>query len=177
MSLLNIETRRLVLRPFLLSDVAVAVELMRDPDVIRFMGGSEISRDEAAEAIRTHTAQYYEGRGMGALAGVLRTTNEVVGRYSLQVVEIDGVEEVEVNYLTSSAYRRRGLASEAVEGLLDAAWREGMVRIIATIQPHNLASLRLAEGLGFRYEKDIEREGFAMRLYAVGASGPVGGAG
>lgn len=143
----------------------------RDPDVIRFMGAPEFSEEEVAEAIRGHAERYYERRQMGALAGVLKGTDEIVGRYSLQIVELDGTEEVEVTYLTASKYRRRGLAREAVQALLSAGRRKGMVRIVALIQPDNLPSETLARALGFRFERDTRRDGYAMKLYALEQGG------
>jgi RimJ/RimL family protein N-acetyltransferase len=167
MSLLHLETARLILRPFVFADAPAAMELLRDPEVIRFMAAPEMSEDDVIQAIRGHTVRYYERLGMGALAGVLKDAGELVGRYSVQRVEIDGVEETEVTYMTSAQHRRRGFAREAVEALLGAAWSAGVARIIALIQPGNVASERLAEGLGFRFEKDAQRDGYAMRLYAL----------
>jgi ribosomal-protein-alanine N-acetyltransferase len=173
-SLLRIETARLILRPWVPSDAAAGARFYRDPEVIRFMAATEVSEEEVAEAIRGHIVRYYERRGLGALAGVLKGTERIVGRYGLQYVELDGVEELEVSYLTSAEFRRQGLASEAVRALVAAAWREGRRRIVALIQPDNVASQRLAEGVGFRFERDVVREGLAMKLYAAEQRGPTG---
>ena len=175
MSILHLETPRLALRPFVVADAPVALEFLRDPEVVRFMASPEVSEDDVIEAIRSHTVRYYQRLGIGALAGVLKDTGELVGRYSLQRVEIDGIEETEVTYLTSSRFRRRGLAREATQALLSAAWSEGINRVIALIQPHNIPSQRLAEGLGFSFEKDARRDGYAMRLYALERSDLQGG--
>jgi len=173
-SLLNIETSRLILRPFTPADAAVAAQFLRDPDVIRFMGATPLSDDEVAETIRGHAARYYERLGMGALAGVLKSTDHLVGRYALLRAEIEGAEELEVSYLTSAEYRRHGYAREAVQGILAAAWGEGRSRIVALIRPDNTASLRLAEGLGFQFEKDVQRDGIDMGLYVAAPRGDDG---
>ena len=167
MSLLNIETSRLLLRPFTPDDAAAAAPFLRDPDVIRFMGATPLSIDEVAETIRGHQERYYERLGMGALAGVLKSTGALVGRYALLRAEIEGVEELEIDYLTSAAYRRHGYAKEAVRGILAAAWAEGKCRIVARIRPDNTPSLRVAQGLGFRFEKDVQRDGIRMELYVA----------
>ena len=174
MSLLNIETSRLILRPFTPDDAAAAAPLLRDPDVIHFMGATPLSEDDVAETIRGHRARYYERLGMGALAGVLKGTDHLVGRYALTLAEIEGVEELEVSYLTSVAYRRHGYAREAVQGILAAAWGEGRSRIVAVIRPDNTPSLRLAEGLGFRFEKYVQRDGIEMELHVAAPGGQAG---
>lgn len=57
---------------------------------------------------------------------------------------------LEVGYRVLEAYRKRGIASEAVKGLLDwASGAAGVTTFRASIAPHNAPSLRLAGRLGF----------------------------
>ena len=97
----------------------------------------------------------------------MKSTGSFVGRYGLQYADVEGVRELEVKYLTASEYRRQGLASEAVRGILDAARREGVLRTVALILSENVPSRRVAEGVGFRFEKQITRDGTEVSLYSV----------
>jgi [ribosomal protein S5]-alanine N-acetyltransferase len=57
----------------------------------------------------------------------------------------------EIGYQVEPGSRRRGLALEAVRGLLDwAATEHGIQRFRASITPENVASLALVRRLGFR---------------------------
>jgi [ribosomal protein S5]-alanine N-acetyltransferase len=57
---------------------------------------------------------------------------------------------VEVGYMVLSAYRRRGLAEEAVRALLDWAVADQQVtRFQACINPDNIPSVNLVRKLGF----------------------------
>lgn len=58
---------------------------------------------------------------------------------------------LEVGYRVLETYRSRGMAGEAVKGLLDWAWRDaGVTTFRASIAPQNGPSLRLAGRLGFQ---------------------------
>jgi ribosomal-protein-alanine N-acetyltransferase len=63
--------------------------------------------------------------------------------------DVDG--RAEIGYQIEPGSRRRGLALEAVRGLLDwAATERGIRRFRASIAPDNVASLALVSRLGFR---------------------------
>ncbi len=57
---------------------------------------------------------------------------------------------LEVGYSVDPAFRRQGLAREAVRAMFDWAFsNHGVRRFIASISPSNEPSLRLAAGFGF----------------------------
>ena len=62
----------------------------------------------------------------------------------------DAAGRVEVGYEVLPAYRRRGYALEATLGLLEWARDQGARRFSVAIALRNVASLGVAEGLGFR---------------------------
>jgi RimJ/RimL family protein N-acetyltransferase len=58
---------------------------------------------------------------------------------------------VELGYEVFASYRRRGYASEAVQGMMDWAGTEHEIhRFRVSISPTNEASLAMAEKLGFK---------------------------
>ncbi|MBN6149218.1 GNAT family N-acetyltransferase [Xanthomonas sp. AmX2] len=58
--------------------------------------------------------------------------------------------EVEIGYAVAAAHRRRGVASAAARQLIVIAFASAQVqRVLACIDERNLASARLAQGLGF----------------------------
>lgn len=66
----------------------------------------------------------------------------------------------------------RSHASEAVTALLTYTLHTlRLRRVVAQIDPHNLASVRVAEKAGMRYERDLLLEGYTHpdRLYVVTA--------
>ena len=62
----------------------------------------------------------------------------------------DAQGRAEIGYEVLPAYRRRGIASEAVRGMLEWARPQGVRTFVASIRPDNAASRSLATQLGFR---------------------------
>ncbi|MEP7378918.1 MAG: GNAT family N-acetyltransferase [Chloroflexota bacterium] len=62
----------------------------------------------------------------------------------------DAQGRLEVGYSVDPPFRRRGYASESVRALFDWAFREhGITRFVASVSPHNEASLNLTAAYGF----------------------------
>ena len=62
----------------------------------------------------------------------------------------DDQRRLEIGYKVEPAFRRRGIAREAVGAMFDWAHREhGISRFVASISPANEPSLGLAAGFGF----------------------------
>ncbi len=89
--------------------------------------------------------------------------------------DFDGRRELALGYRLVRRVWGRGLATEAVRTVLAHADDElGLRRVVATIDPHNPASLRVAEKAGMRYERDVMLPGYDHpdRLYAIEFGGP-----
>ena len=66
--------------------------------------------------------------------------------------------EVEVGFGLVEAVRRRGLATEALRGLLDETDRVG-VRVRASVRPENTPSIKLLAGCGFTELRGSDEDG------------------
>jgi ribosomal-protein-alanine N-acetyltransferase len=70
--------------------------------------------------------------------------------------EIEGTKDLELAYLLDWNYWGRGLATEAAEISIKLGFEEfNFTRIIAVINPQNVASIRVAEKVGLSYEREI----------------------
>jgi RimJ/RimL family protein N-acetyltransferase len=77
-------------------------------------------------------------------------------------------DETELGWLLAREHWNHGYATEAALALRDWALDErGLTRLISLINPANLRSIRVAERLGERYERDVEVRGKAIRLYSL----------
>lgn len=72
----------------------------------------------------------------------------MVGSIGFHAPPRDGVAEI--GYHVEPAYRRQGLALEAVRAMLDWAAGQGVHRIRASVAPGNAASLAVIAHFGFR---------------------------
>jgi RimJ/RimL family protein N-acetyltransferase len=147
-----IETERLVLHVLPAALVARLVE--GDLEGARALDppydiGPETFVDDAGVLVRRHaqlTADPTEEPWL-LHAAVLRGGRRVVGRIGFHGPPEEGV--VEVGYTVAPAYRRQGLALEMVTGMLAWAKAHGVVACLASVSPHNVASLATVRRLGF----------------------------
>jgi len=175
----RLETERLVLRPLSLDDLDALAPFFADPDVMRYMGGKTLTRDET-EASIVRMVGWFEADGFGQLAVVRKDDGELLGRCGILIWETDpwkplskaeaeGETETEVGYALGQPFWGLGYATEAATAVRDYAQTVlGESRLIALIQHGNEASRRVAEKLGMEYERDIELRFARVRLYALG---------
>lgn len=164
--MLEIDTPRLTLSHLAEADAADLQRLYQDPEVVRFMRPPVVTLEQQIETVRRHRERYADAPLFGYRAGRLKSTGEMVGRYGLVQVVVDGRDELEISYLTDSRFRGQRLAAEAGAAMLEAAGRLGVTRVVAVILPGNVGSIRVAEGLGFRFEREVSFEDYGMvRLY------------
>ena len=167
-----IETERLVLRRPRAEDAVDLAVAYADPEVVRFIGdGGTASLAEVQEGIATWLERW-ESWGVSLCSLERRDDGRVVGRagflrWDPETWEVGG-DETELGWLLGREHWGHGYATEAALALRDWAFAErGLTRLISLIAPANLRSIRVAERLGARYERDVEVRGRITRLYSV----------
>lgn len=163
-----IETERLILRLFTLDDATITYRLHTDPENMRFMNRLPDSVEFERYHLQRHITNYYEGHGFGLWAVVLKENNELIGRCGFLYQPVEGEEVVEVSYLIDRPYWGRGLATEAVGETLRLGFeRYKFPQIVAIIDPKNVASVRVAEKVGMKYERDVDYKDYGqVAMYA-----------
>lgn len=137
-------------------DAADLYRIYSDPETMRFMGKAPASVEEERGNILSHVANHYDLRGVGLWATILKGRGELIGRCGLMRKLIGGAEEVEIAYLLGREYWGKGLATEAAEAILRLGVEGyGFRRIVAVINPANVASIRVAEKVGMSYEREV----------------------
>lgn len=163
-------TERLFLRHFHLLDGEAMMRVFGDADVMRFGEGVQ-TRKWVEVWLQTALERYYKTWGFGPYAVVEKQTAEVIGYCGLFFFpDIDGQPEVEIGYRLARSAWGKAYATEAAAAVRDYAFtRLGMRRLIAMIDPGNTASIRVAEKIGMRYEKDVMFPGYTHpdRMYAI----------
>jgi len=150
------ETERLILREMTAEDAEDFCRIYNDPQTMKFLGRTFVSLEEVRGQIEKHTKDYYEQYGFGLWATILKENNRLIGRCGLLYQEIEGVKNLEIAYLLDSDYWGCGFATEAAAMLVELGFhRFGFNRVVAYINPQNAASIRVAETVGLKYEREI----------------------
>jgi [ribosomal protein S5]-alanine N-acetyltransferase len=86
----------------------------------------------------------------------------------LKIHQINGKDIVGLAYAVMSDYWNQGFATEMAWASLDVGFRRlGFPEIASWTLPANLASQRVLEKLGFRYEREFEFAGLPHHFYRL----------
>ncbi len=160
-------TQRLAFRQMTARDLDDMAALLGDPAVMRYYPRPK-NRDEARAWIHWNQ-RLYRQEGFGLWLLTLRATGEFVGDCGLTPQQVEGTTDIEVGYHVRAALQGLGYATDAAAACRDHA-RDvlGVKRLIAIINPQNVASQRVAERIGLAYERDaISGSGEPVRIYAA----------
>jgi RimJ/RimL family protein N-acetyltransferase len=175
----NLETERLELRPPETADLDELAPVYGDADVMRYIAeGTPWSRDRTALAIRRWIS-FWDADGFGLFAVRRREDGRLLGDVGLLAWdpdtwipgsrgEIGPGAEVEIGWTIARAAWGNGYATEAALAVLGWARDElKLERLISLIHPENEASIRVAEKLGERHERDVVLSGRPARVYSL----------
>ena len=165
----RLETERLVLRAFRAEDLEPLSAIWSDPQVTRFIGGKPLSREDTWRRSLAACGQW-PYTGFGYWIAELKESGEVVGQVGFadfkRDMEPSLVGEPELGYVFAPTVHGKGIAFEGCKAALD--WADSTLdapSYPAIIGTENVASIRLAEKLGFVREPDGTYRGEPIALF------------
>ena len=153
-SMITLETERLLFRPHEPADLEAFCAMEADPDVRRYVGGAPRPREDAERRFREGLNQPTSNR-MRMWATVYKPEGLYIGRCGVyphfgsggRIIEGEGT----LGFYLARAYWGRGLATEAGRAFVDFGFNElRLSRIVTAIDTRNAASVRVVEKLGFQ---------------------------
>jgi RimJ/RimL family protein N-acetyltransferase len=167
------ETERLTLRHLVVDDAAFIVELLNDPDWLRYIGDKGVrTLDDARAYLENGPIAMYARHGFGLFCVELKSNRTPIGMCGL--IKRDTLPDVDIGFAFLPRYRARGYAREAAEATL-AYGRDaiGLRRVVAITSPDNDASGRLLQAIGLSFECLQQLPGGAspVRYYGWTADG------
>ena len=148
---LRLDADGCVLRAFRDDDLPLVLAASADASITRVTTVPPCADEYAARRwIRLQHARVVDRVGLPfAIADAV--TDEALGQVGLWFSGV-GAGRARVGYWVPAAHRSRGLARTALLALCPWAFAEGVERLELYVEPHNVASQRVAEGAGFRWE-------------------------
>jgi [ribosomal protein S5]-alanine N-acetyltransferase len=151
------ETKRLLLRPLTINDLDDLHNLYSRLRVMKYITGTARSYQKTGERLKHHIADHQQF-GFGLCAAILKETGEMIGRCGMEPVEEDHGMEGDIAWMFLPEYWGQGLATEFGGAQIDYGfYRLGLVRIFATANRDNFASIRVMEKLGMTLTETSER--------------------
>ena len=173
-SLLPLQTDRLLLRDFVADDWRAVHAYAADPEAVRYMEWGP--NDEATTRVfveRVSAVRHAQPRLDFDLAITLRDSGELIGGCGFHIAEPQN-RAGWIGYILARACWGQGYATEAAWALLRFGFAHcGLHRIWATCDPRNVASAHVLEKIGMQREGHL-RENKLQRgtwrdsyLYAI----------
>jgi RimJ/RimL family protein N-acetyltransferase len=164
-----LRTERLLLRHMTPGDATFIFDLLNEPAYLRFIGDRKVrTLDAARDYIAAGPADMLRRLGFSFYVVELQETGCPVGVCGL--AKRDFLDDVDIGYAFASQHRGQGYAYQAALGVLGRAKNDlGLRRIVATVRAENVASVKLLEKLGLRFERKVERVSDVpdLQLFAI----------
>jgi RimJ/RimL family protein N-acetyltransferase/protein tyrosine phosphatase (PTP) superfamily phosphohydrolase (DUF442 family) len=168
-----LETARLRLRHLVADDAPFILRLVNEPSWLQYIGDRGVRNlDDARRYIEQGPRQMYAQHGFGLFLVERRDDGLPVGMCGL--LRRDTLPDVDIGFALLPEHWKRGYAHEAAAATLRYA-REvhGLERVVAITKPDNVASGRLLEKLGMKYERLIRLPGSDEDVRLFGSTATV----
>jgi [ribosomal protein S5]-alanine N-acetyltransferase len=151
-----LETERLSLRRMSIDDAAFILELLTDPDFVRFVGDRGVRTvDDARRYIVSGPLDSYERLGFGLFLVEQKGVAVPVGICGL--LKRPTLAEVDIGFAFLPDYRFRGYAHESASAMMRYAHGDlALERVVAIANTENAGSVRVLEKIGLRFDRMIK---------------------
>jgi ribosomal-protein-alanine N-acetyltransferase len=170
-----IETERLIIKPYCMEDLEDLYKIYSDQKVMAFIPEGIMTREWVKNLIEWMVEYCYEKNTQDKIikfgvSVVNKETKRVIGWCGLGSLDCMP-DDVEIFYGLSSEYWGQGLVTEAAIAMLHYGFDIiGLKQIIAVVKPDNIASKKVIEKIGMKFEKvlivdDVNYSGYDGELY------------
>ena len=156
------KTERLKLRSWTSDDLCFLDTFLGDPVVMKYSERGVLDKKEQAAWLYRNGEPKQQTYLPGTLAIEQINSEAVIGYVSLSNDE-DWIahDEAELGFRLARAAWGYGYATEAIGGILNlASGLDGLARIVAIVDPHNIRSVRVLKKIGMISKSDVVFEGY-----------------
>jgi RimJ/RimL family protein N-acetyltransferase len=148
-----LETTRLGLRQFTISDANFIVELVNSPGWLEFIGDRNVKTEEQALAyLQNGPINSYEVNGFGLSLVELKSSKNAIGMCG--ILRRDNLEKPDIGFALLPEFIGKGYAFEiAGATLIFAKEKLKIPTVWAVTVPNNKASINLLEKIGMKFLK------------------------
>lgn len=169
MSIPTIKTARLTLRSFTLQDAEPLHHILSIPGVLEYFPNPDPPDLKHVQNLVQRRIDHWGDHDYGWWAVEPNGKGELIGWSGLQY--LPETDEIEIGYLLSKPYWGKGLATESAIAGLDYGFNSlGIEKIIGIVHPENVASQKVLEKIGLRFQEQTDY--FGMECYKYLALNP-----
>ena len=150
---MKIETRRLQLRQFIPDDADDLYRIYSHLDLFQYMSNEKPLLRDQTRLLIYEFIENWQQHNFGVWAVIEKKHKKLIGHCGFKFLE--NTKEIQMGYLLLKSHWGRGLGTEAAEAVLKYGFEVAKLkRIVAIAKPENIASLRVMQKVGMKYEKN-----------------------
>ncbi len=169
-----LETKRLILREVLESDVNGMFELDSNAKVHRYLGNNTIKTLEQAKEIIGFIRLQYKERGIGRFAAIEKSSGDFIGWSGLKLnsgkkEELNGLSEfIDIGYRFIPKYWGKGYATESSVAMLQFGFETmNYDTIYGAAEVENIASNKVLKKIGQQFKNEFLYENIKCHWYEL----------
>lgn len=169
----TLETNRLILRKLTLDDAEDMFEYASDPEVPKYTTWSVHKSITDTKNFLEVIIEEYHNHEVSPWGIIHKADQKLIGACGFVNWLIDD-DRAEIGYVLSRKYWRQGYMTEAISAVIDFGFRTMQLnRIEARCRIQNLASAKVMEKLGMKFEGILRQQMFCkgkyhdMKMYSI----------
>lgn len=152
---MKLETKRLRLRPITLDDKNEIFDYRCDKETNKYQGWIPETVDDVETFIGKIAKQINEPYTWFQFVIIEKQTQIIIGDLGIHFFDNEN-KQVEIGCTLNKDFQNQGYATESIKRVIDYLFKElNKHRIITSIDPGNMNSIRLVERIGFRKEAHL----------------------
>ena len=168
---LILETDRLILREFQLSDAETFFAMDSNPNVHKYLWNKPVQKIEETIEIIDSVRKQYVNNGIGRFAMISKETNEFIGwaglKYNTEIVN-NKVNFYDIGYRLDEKFWGKGYASEATIVWLKYAFEIMNIKTMeAAAHSDNVASNRILQKIGMQMTEQYLEDRVSWNWYQL----------
>lgn len=153
---IEIESSKYILRRIVHTDSKDIFEMYGNDDVMKFNLEHKINSVDETKNLIDIIHAGFENKWFIRWGVIEKNTNKYIGDLALHHFD-EKENKVQIGYMSKKTYWNKGIMSEVSQLLIDYINKNTSIQIIeASIYPENIASIKLAEKLGFQFKEFLE---------------------
>lgn len=154
-----LETKRLIIRPYVQEDLMECFQLMQDKELFKYMDMEVMPLEAYKDLFQWLIDSYdigYDGDFKYSFNIILKETGRHIGWVGIGGLETNPSMK-EIFWLIGKNHWNNGYATEAAAALLDYGFHSmGLDEIVAVSDPENIGSKRVMERIGLKYRYTMQ---------------------
>jgi [ribosomal protein S5]-alanine N-acetyltransferase len=161
-----LETDRLYLREFTLTDAQLLIDLNSDPEVTRYTGDGPVADLTEAKRILEEIIFPQYGNRMGRWAVHLKNNGEFIGWSGIKYLE--SLDEYDLGYRFFRRHWGKGYATESAKAVMEYAVKELKLKnIVGRASVDNYNSIKVLEKVGLKFQEEGFEHGEKIVKYGL----------